>query len=286
MNVGVYRSNTTTITMIPSVNAILYYSFHFLYLGHPSDILARLWVTEDISNLNTDTTENSLLNDMRSAQVWGAFDDSMRESYKATGIIVSVPMYTHHSIKLTCILQAGLVAAVISGLFSIDAYRSHVAVRTVLLTSLTSSVFSASLCLSLLSTVYMNPLNIRRNWESYGIVYIIILSGPSAWLSLALWTLQAAILAIVWIGEAVSAKVTVTTVIGIMFLLQVATRIYTLPNNRKLPNFCLLMIGRKHGMSHHLVNLNEGTFGVLNGCLLIQAEAEFQNQKRKEWNTC
>ena len=104
----------------------------------------------------------------------------------------------------------------------------------------------------------MNPLNIRHNWESYGIVYIIILSGPSAWLSLALWTLQAAILAIVWIGEAVSAKVTVTTVIGIMFILKVATRIYTLPGGRKLTDFCLVMIGRKHGMSHHLVNLNEG----------------------------
>lgn len=243
------------------MNAVLYYSFHFLYLGHPSDILARLWVTEDISNVNNvktniaEDSDNSLLNEMRSAQVWKAFDDSMRESYKATGIIV---IFTHRLIERTDILQAGLVAAVISGLFSIDAYRSHAAVRTVLLTSLTSSVFSASLCLSLLSTVYMNPLNIRHNWESYGIVYIIILSGPSAWLSLALWTLQAAILAIVWIGEAVSAKVTVTTVIGVMFMLKVATRIYTLPSNRKLTDFCLLMVGRKHGMSHHLVNLNEG----------------------------
>ena len=84
-----------------SMNAVLYYSFHFLYLGHPSDILARLWVAEDISNANNGATnsaedsENSPLNDMRAAQVWKAFDDSMRESYKATGIIVSIRVYMH-----------------------------------------------------------------------------------------------------------------------------------------------------------------------------------------------
>jgi hypothetical protein len=89
----------TIMSMAPSMNAVFYYSFHFLYLGHPSDILARLWLAEDISNVNNSTTngaedsENSLLSDIRSAQVWKAFDDSMRESYKATGIIVCI--HTH-----------------------------------------------------------------------------------------------------------------------------------------------------------------------------------------------
>jgi hypothetical protein len=115
----------------------------------------------------------------------------------------------------------------------------------------------------------MNPLNIRHNWKSYGIVYIIILSGPSAWLSLALWTLQAAVLAIVWLGEGVSAKVTVSTVIGLMFLLNVATRLYTLPSNRRLGDFVLLLIGRKHGMSHHMVNLTEGKCESRVPCLVF-----------------
>lgn len=89
--------------MTVTMDAVLYYSFHFLYLGHPSDILARLWVTEDISNVNNEKTnsagdsENSLLNEMRSAQVWKAFDDSMRESYKATGIIVIIHTSSHQT---------------------------------------------------------------------------------------------------------------------------------------------------------------------------------------------
>jgi hypothetical protein len=82
--------------MASLVDAILYYTFHFIYLGHPSDILARLWVAEDISDANSNTTNNSrdsdksLVNGMRSTQAWQVFDDSMRQSYKATGIIVSV----------------------------------------------------------------------------------------------------------------------------------------------------------------------------------------------------
>ncbi len=111
----------------------------------------------------------------------------------------------------------------------------------------------------MLSNVYLDPTNIEHHWRSSGIVYIITLSGPSAWLSITLWTFQAAILAIVWLKESLPAKVIVTFCIGLRILCRVAGQLYTTtPVNSRLSDFILGLLGRRQGMSHHMVNLNEG----------------------------
>ena len=75
-------------------------------------------------------------------------------------------------------LQSGLdrrLAGAISGLSSVSNYRDDAKIRALLLSGLTASVISTSSCLSMLSTVYVDPVNIERHWKSSGIIYIIAL---------------------------------------------------------------------------------------------------------------
>ena len=73
------------------LDAILYYIFHFIYLGYPTDVLARLWLAHDIAHRSTDVDHVS--RESQAHQAWKTFDDSMRESYKAIGTLVSVHQF-------------------------------------------------------------------------------------------------------------------------------------------------------------------------------------------------
>jgi hypothetical protein len=110
----------------------------------------------------------------------------------------------------------------------------------------------------LLSTVFVDPVIIEYQWKIFGIIYVIVLSGPSAWLSIALWTLQAALLAIVWLGEGTAARVVVTTLIGFRLLLKVFVRWNNFkPMHSRSNDFALGIVGKAYGMNHHMAMLNE-----------------------------
>ena len=70
------------------LDAMLYYIFHFIYLGYPSDVLARLWLAYDIAHRNPDL--GLVSPESQAHQAWKTFDDSMRESYRAIGTLVSI----------------------------------------------------------------------------------------------------------------------------------------------------------------------------------------------------
>jgi hypothetical protein len=74
-------------TLSTVLNAVLYYSFQLLYLGHPSDILARLWLAHDIAYGDNDLGNS--LGDERIQKAWKMFDESMRESYRTLSVLVS-----------------------------------------------------------------------------------------------------------------------------------------------------------------------------------------------------
>jgi hypothetical protein len=150
------------------------------------------------------------------------------------------------------------------GLSSINVYRADEAIRTLLLASLTASVISASSCLSMLSTIHLDPSNIERHWKSSGIMYIIALSGPSAWLAIALWLFQASILAIVWSKESTASKIIVTTFIGIRLLSKFSAQLNSITVvDSMFADLILGLLGWSQGMSHYMVNLNQGMCSVL-----------------------
>ena len=57
-----------------SSDAILYYIFHVVYLGHPTQILHRLWLARE----------------GRTNEGWRALDVSLKESHRATGVMVVI----------------------------------------------------------------------------------------------------------------------------------------------------------------------------------------------------
>jgi len=68
------------------LDAVLYYFFHFIYLGNPSEVLSRLWLAHDIAHGNAGLEKT--LGENRADQAWRMFDSSMRESYRAIGTLV------------------------------------------------------------------------------------------------------------------------------------------------------------------------------------------------------
>ncbi|KAF5352919.1 hypothetical protein D9758_007916 [Tetrapyrgos nigripes] len=232
------------------LDAVLYYVFHFLYLGHPSEMLARFWLAHDIAvgRVRDDTEDAGKSSGSRDRErelkAWKMLDDSLRESYRAIGVL------------------AGLIAAAVSALFAIDQYTARASIRVLLLVSLTSSFVSAASCISFLSTVYLDPIIMKHHWMTSGLVYILVLSGPSAWLSIALWTLQAALLAIVWLAEGRTARALVTTMIALLLVLKFWSRLASV--QFRVQDFLCELLGRKQGMNHRMVHVNKNTIASRN----------------------
>ena len=93
--------------MMFAKSPLLYYSFQIFYVGHPRRILQRLWLAYDETHQYLDNvTEQpgyaserpedasgrpvaeSGVDDL-SSKPWKVFDDAQKESYRATGLMVS-----------------------------------------------------------------------------------------------------------------------------------------------------------------------------------------------------
>ena len=78
-------------------NAVLYYLFHFLYAGHPADILGKLWITYDIDIYQQEQKKRKHHAHINRSEVseatsspWEALDGSLKESWRAIGVMVSL----------------------------------------------------------------------------------------------------------------------------------------------------------------------------------------------------
>ena len=61
-------------------SVVLFYVFHVLYVAQPTDMLEQFWLAY----------ENGIKAPHRASDYWKALDDSLRESYRATGVMVSL----------------------------------------------------------------------------------------------------------------------------------------------------------------------------------------------------
>jgi hypothetical protein len=61
-------------------NFLLYYFFHVVFLGHPARIMERLWLAHDLDSASHSADA--------SGSSWKAFDESIRESFRATATVV------------------------------------------------------------------------------------------------------------------------------------------------------------------------------------------------------
>ncbi|GJJ16214.1 hypothetical protein Clacol_010510 [Clathrus columnatus] len=221
-----------TSLVVPSpVQVVFYYVFHIIFLGHPADILARLWLTHDLAHPEDLGPDEDYETNVRNA--WRNFEESIRESYRTVGVL------------------AGLVAATTSLFFSVTTDISNTTVRTLFLASVTTAVLSAASSFTSLSTVLPDPIAIEQRWEESGLGFIIALAGPSAWLSLSLWTFQAALLALVWITDETPARVVVTLLISLRVLLRVTVA----TSATGFREFCRGLLGWRYGADHRMIQL-------------------------------
>lgn len=215
----------TTLVISSPIQVFFYYVFHIIFLGHPADILARLWLAYDLSR-EYDDEDNA-------RRAWLNFEESIRESYKTVGVL------------------AGLVAATTSLFFSVNTDIANTTVRTLFLASITTAVLSAASSFGLLSTVLPEPIALEKRWEESGLGFILGLAAPSAWLSLSLWTFQGALLALVWITDETPARIVVTTLIGLRLLLKVVVA----TSATGFREFCQGLLGWRYGADHRMIRL-------------------------------
>jgi hypothetical protein len=67
---------------------VLYYLFHFLYAGRPAYILEQFWLTRDNEDLQRTNGTIKLARGAISS-TWKALDDSLKEGFRAAGVMVS-----------------------------------------------------------------------------------------------------------------------------------------------------------------------------------------------------
>jgi hypothetical protein len=83
-------------------SAVLYYLSHFLYAGHPAALLGKFWIAYDIENAQQGQNQNQDHASQSSSEAdeptsgWETFEDSLKESWRATGVMVSVGSDFHH----------------------------------------------------------------------------------------------------------------------------------------------------------------------------------------------
>ena len=83
-------------------SAVLYYLFHFLYAGHPASILGKLWITYEMDRYQQKQrklqeskaqdhaeTSRSEAHEVTKSP-WEALDESMKESWRAIGVMVNL----------------------------------------------------------------------------------------------------------------------------------------------------------------------------------------------------
>ena len=67
----------------------LYYISHFLLAGQPAEMLERLWITYDIGEIDREQS-NHQADESSSAAQWETLNETLKESYRATGVMVSL----------------------------------------------------------------------------------------------------------------------------------------------------------------------------------------------------
>lgn len=98
--VTVTNSDSDVASNTPLYYIPLYYLFHILYTGHPAQILRRLWLVHDEAHPSgpkpvhgresTSTTlSNTPQSPSSSSSAWKAFDETLKESYRNAGLMVS-----------------------------------------------------------------------------------------------------------------------------------------------------------------------------------------------------
>lgn len=218
----------------------LYYLFHVLYSGHPSQILRRLWLAHDEAHTSDSnsghvrqSTSTTLTNTTQSpTDIWKAFDETLKESYRNAG------------------LMASLIATASAALLVLSDVSSHQSIYTLLLASLTCSILSASSAVALLSSAsYPDPALIEVIWEQFGLIFVLTLAGPSVWLDYALLCFKISLLAMVWNGSNTSAKIVVTTLIGFRTVMPFPLQIL----HYGLFDMLVISLGVSDHMNHRLM---------------------------------
>jgi hypothetical protein len=93
-------------------------------------------------------------------------------------------------------------------------------------------------------------------WKQLGLIFILTLSGPSAWLSHALLCFKMSLLALVWLGNNTSAKIVITTFIGFKIMLQ-----FSLQSLHFGPQDTVAVyLGVSKDMNHRFILPTEGGF--------------------------
>lgn len=80
----------TTLVIASPIQIFFYYVFHVIFLGHPADILARLWLAHDLAYPDGRDLESHEDYDYEEnvRKAWLNFEESIRESYKTIGVLV------------------------------------------------------------------------------------------------------------------------------------------------------------------------------------------------------
>ena len=88
-------------------------------------------------------------------------------------------------------------------------------------------------------------------------MFAISLSGPLAWLSHALWSFKAALLALAWLSQGLAARVILTTLIGTTF----ALGLWQGTQVRGFKDTVLeQLIGIRDGMDHRFARPTDGEY--------------------------
>jgi hypothetical protein len=119
---------------------------------------------------------------------------------------------------------------------------------------MTCSIISVSSATSFLSSPVYKPLYLKLAWNKHGLILLIMLSTPSAWLSHALLTFQAALLSLAWLGDIVAVQIVITILIGLRFALGFGIEISFVG----IEDTLLGLLGVRKDLNHHTIIATEG----------------------------
>jgi len=210
-------------------SAVLYYLSHFLYVGHPADMLGKFWLTRDVESAQEGQDQD------QDDNPWQIFEESLKEAWRATGVM------------------AALIASAAAALIVTPYVSAHSATLVLLLASITCSIISVSSATSFLSSPVYKSRYLKLAWDKHGLILLIMLSTPSAWLSHALLTFQAALLSLAWLNDIVAVRVVITILIGLRFGLGFAIEISFVG----IEDALLGLLGARKDLNHHTIIATE-----------------------------
>ena len=164
-------------------------------------------------------------------------------------------------------------------------YVSHQAAVALLFASLSCSIMSAFSTVTFLSaTSYSNPAELESMWKLDKIVFVILLTGPPAWINHALLCFKMLLLVIVWMNDDTPAKIIVLMGFKVLqlFALRILANglILTLSHLFFVENLDYLRRGHKQGFApkdgrslSYLYKCSYSTPGVWELCFMLSNRA-------------